>query len=117
MVDAAPAAWQLTDLAERGWPASRLATRLCVNPHTVSAIRDGRHAQTSIAIAQRIKRLHRELLNIDPVTVGVRPTDAARARNRAARRAGANRPQLLPGPGKDVRTTTGLRHPAQTQAA
>ncbi|MCM2431062.1 hypothetical protein [Streptomyces sp. RKAG337] len=86
-VEAAPAARQLTVLAERGWPARHLAARLCVNEHTVSAIRDGRHAHISIAIDQRIQRLYRELRDSDPVAAGVRPGDAARVRTWAVRRA------------------------------
>jgi hypothetical protein len=57
-VDAAPAAARLTQLAERGWPAGLLAAGLCVNAHTVSAIRDGRYARISIAVDQRIRALH-----------------------------------------------------------
>ncbi|MCZ4602668.1 hypothetical protein O3S80_02515 [Streptomyces sp. Lzd4kr] len=86
-VDAAPSARLLNDLAARGWPATRLARNLCVHPHTVSAIRDGRHVQISIAIEQRIVRVHLVLRPVDPVTAGVPPADAARARTWATRRA------------------------------
>jgi hypothetical protein len=86
-VDAAPAAARLTQLAERGWPAVLLAAVLCVNAHTVSAIRDGRYTRISIAVDQRIRTLHAALLPLDPVDTGVRPGDAARVRTWAARRA------------------------------
>ena len=89
MVDAAPAAAQLAELAENGWPATVLATGLCVNPRTVAAVRDGRHQRISIAIDQRVRRLHAKLLPLDPVAAGVRRTDAARTRTRAQHRAAA----------------------------
>ncbi|MQS17421.1 hypothetical protein F7Q99_35880 [Streptomyces kaniharaensis] len=85
-VDAAPASVLLTELAERGWPARRLAQGLCVNPHTVAAIRDGNYARISISVDQRIRALHAALLPLDPVAAGVRPGDAARVRTWAARR-------------------------------
>ncbi|MEU6406178.1 hypothetical protein [Streptomyces sp. NPDC046985] len=87
-VDAAPAAALLTELAERGWPAARLAARLCVNARTVAAIRDGHHARISIAVDQRVRAQHAQLLPLDPVDAGVRPGDVARVRTWAARRAG-----------------------------
>lgn len=76
----------LTELSARGWPATRLARFLCVNPHTVSAIRNGQHDRISVAIDQRIRRVYSELLHVDPVTRGVRCEDAARARTWATRR-------------------------------
>jgi hypothetical protein len=91
MIDARPAAVRLTELAEGGWPTPYLATRLCVNPHTVAKVRDGMHAHISIAIDQRILHLHAELLRLDPVAAGLRPGDVARARTWAARRAGRAR--------------------------
>ncbi|MFJ9574535.1 hypothetical protein [Streptomyces bacillaris] len=86
-LEAGPAAARLTELAERGWPAARLAARLCVNARTVAAIRDGHHARISIAVDQRIRALHAQLLPLDPVDAGVRPGDVARVRTWAARRA------------------------------
>ncbi|MFI6112876.1 hypothetical protein [Kitasatospora sp. NPDC051164] len=85
-VDAAPASALLTELAERGWPARRLARGLCVNPHTVGSIRDGNYARISISVDQRIRVLHTTLLPLDPVAAGVRPGDAARVRTWAQRR-------------------------------
>ena len=90
LVDAAPAAAKLAELAVHGWPANHLAARLRVNPRTIAAVRDGHHARTTIALAQRVRRLHRELVNLDPVTQGVRPADVSRARAWAARRAGTS---------------------------
>jgi hypothetical protein len=86
LTDAQPVAARLADLAARGWPASHLAVRLGVNARTVAAVRDGRHTRTTIALAQRVGRLHRDLVDTDPVSAGVRPADAARARAWALRR-------------------------------
>lgn len=80
LVDASNVTWLLTDLARRGWPASRLARTLRVNPRTVSAIRDGRHARVSLAIERRIRRMYASLAQVDPAEAGVRPGDAARTR-------------------------------------
>ncbi|MCG7523860.1 hypothetical protein MHW47_05280 [Streptomyces sp. OfavH-34-F] len=96
-VDADPAAALLTELAERGWPAACLAARLCINARTVAAIRDGRHARISIAVDQRIRTQHAQLLALDPIEAGVRPGDAARVRTWAARRAETSRQR---GPGR-----------------
>ncbi|WP_169317026.1 hypothetical protein [Actinacidiphila oryziradicis] len=109
-VDAGPAAGRLTELAERGWPASRLATGLCVNVHTVSAIRDGCHARISIAIDHRIRNLHAALLPLDPVTAGVRPGDASRVRTWAARRAAQLGPLH-----HDATTDVRMEHPLPAQ--
>jgi len=95
-VDAAPASVLLTELAERGWPARRLARGLCINPHTVACIRDGNYARISISVDQRIRALHAALLPLDPVAAGVRPGDAARVRTWAERRR-----ETTPGPSPD----------------
>jgi hypothetical protein len=86
LTDATAAATCLADLAARGWPASHLATRLRVNPRTVAAIRDGHHTRTTIALSQRVRRLHRELADTTPDSAGVRASDASRTRAWAARR-------------------------------
>jgi hypothetical protein len=60
---------------------------LQVIPRTVAAIRDGLHARTTIALSQRVRRLHRELADPTPDSAGVRASDASRARAWAQRRA------------------------------
>ncbi|MFE9424190.1 hypothetical protein ACFYNO_14625 [Kitasatospora sp. NPDC006697] len=97
-VDAAPASGLLVELAERGWPARRLAKGLCVNPRTVASIRDGHYARLSISVDQRIRALHAALLPLDPVAAGVRRGDAARVRTWAQRRR-----QTPPTPRPDLR--------------
>lgn len=104
-VDAAPAAALLTELAEWGWPAAHLAVRLCVNARTVAAIRDGHHARISIAVDQRVRTQHAQLLPLDPVDAGVRPGDVARVRTWAARR-GAHAAQASRGRDAPVRQKT-----------
>jgi len=76
----------LADLARAGWPATALALRLGVNARTIAEIRDKR-SRLRLDLALLIRRLHRELIGLDPVSHGIRPTDAARARAAAARRA------------------------------
>ncbi|MEU1600349.1 hypothetical protein ABZ468_48280 [Streptomyces sp. NPDC005708] len=76
----------LADLARAGWPAAALALRLGVNARTVAEVREKR-PRLHLDLALRIRRLHRELIGIDPVSQGIRPADAARARAAAARRA------------------------------
>ncbi|MFC5203140.1 hypothetical protein [Streptomyces kaempferi] len=74
----------LADLARAGWPAAALARRLGVNARTVAEVREKR-PRLGLDLAMRIRRLHRELIGIDPVSQGVRPADAARVRTAAAR--------------------------------
>ncbi|MFE6946538.1 hypothetical protein [Streptomyces chartreusis] len=76
----------LADLARAGWPAPALAQRLGINARTIHEIRDKR-PRLRLDLALRIRRLHRELIGLDPVSQGIRPGDAARARAAAARRA------------------------------
>lgn len=75
----------LADLARAGWPAAALALRLGVNARTVAEVREKR-PRLRLDLALRIRRLHRELIGIDPVSQGIRPADAARIRATAARR-------------------------------
>ncbi|MGW2975307.1 hypothetical protein ACWDBO_53625, partial [Streptomyces mirabilis] len=75
----------LADLARAGWPAAALALRLGVNARTVAEVREKR-PRLRLDLALRIRRLHRELIGIDPVSQGIRPADAARVRASAARR-------------------------------
>ncbi|WP_406257147.1 hypothetical protein [Streptomyces chartreusis] len=76
----------LGDLARAGWPAPALAMRLGVNSRTISEVREKR-SRLRLDLALRIRRLHRELISLDPVSQGIRPADAARARTAAARHA------------------------------
>lgn len=76
----------LADLARAGWPAATLAQRLGVHARTVAEVREKRQ-RLQLDLALRIRRLHRELIGIDPVSHGVRPADAARVRTAAARHA------------------------------
>ncbi|MFD7056940.1 hypothetical protein ACFWBS_53370 [Streptomyces mirabilis] len=75
----------LADLARAGWPAAALALRLGVHARTVAEVREKR-PRLRLDLALRIRRLHRELIGIDPVSQGIRPADAARIRASAARR-------------------------------
>ncbi|MFF4977993.1 hypothetical protein [Streptomyces sp. NPDC001083] len=74
----------LADLARTGWPATMLAQRLGVHARTVAEVREKRH-RLHLDLALRIRGLHRELIDIDPVSQGIRPADAARVRTAAAR--------------------------------
>ncbi|MEU2866059.1 hypothetical protein ABZ672_48605 [Streptomyces mirabilis] len=76
----------LADLARAGWPAAALALRLAVNARTVAEVRDKR-PRLRLDLAMRIRRLHRGLIGLDPVSQGIRPADAARVRTTAARHA------------------------------
>ncbi|MEU9663579.1 hypothetical protein [Streptomyces chartreusis] len=78
----------LADLARAGWPAPALAQQLGINARTIPEVRDKR-PRLRLDLALRIRRLHRELIGLDPVSQGIRPGDAARARAAAARRAAA----------------------------
>ncbi|MGW9596928.1 hypothetical protein ACWHLZ_42420 [Streptomyces chartreusis] len=73
-------------MARAGWPAAALALRLGVNPASIAEVRE-RRARLHLDLALRIRRLHRELISLDPVSQGIRPADAARTRTAAARRA------------------------------
>ncbi|WP_329295722.1 hypothetical protein [Streptomyces sp. NBC_01455] len=74
----------LADLAHAGWPAAALALRLGVHARAVAEVREKR-PRLRLDLALRIRRLHRELIGIDPVSQGIRPADAARVRAAAAR--------------------------------
>ncbi|MEV7004321.1 hypothetical protein AB0N62_42860 [Streptomyces sp. NPDC093982] len=76
----------LADLARAGWPATQLAPRLGINTRTVAEIRDKR-PRLHLNLALRIRRLHRELISLNPTNQGVHPADCARTRAAAARRA------------------------------
>ncbi|MER5604010.1 hypothetical protein [Streptomyces sp. NPDC002265] len=86
LTGSAEASRLLADLARAGWPAPALAQRLGINPRSIPEIRDKR-PRLRLDLAQRIRRLHRELIGLNPVSQGIRPGDAARARTAAARRA------------------------------
>lgn len=86
LTGAAEASRLLADLARAGWPATALALRLSVNASTVAEVREKR-PRLRLDLALRIRCLHRELIGLDPVSQGIRPADAARARAAAARRA------------------------------
>ncbi|MEU6603232.1 hypothetical protein [Streptomyces flaveolus] len=86
LTGSAEASRLLADLARAGWPATALAPRLGVNAQTIAAVRDKR-PRLHLALALRIRRLHRELIGVDPLSHGIRPADAVRARAAAARRA------------------------------
>ncbi|MET8291742.1 hypothetical protein ABZV80_42310 [Streptomyces sp. NPDC005132] len=74
----------LADLTRAGWPAAALAHRLGVHARTVAEVRDKR-PRLRLDLAVRIRRLHRELIGIDPISQGIRPADLARARTAATR--------------------------------
>ncbi|MGW6792420.1 hypothetical protein [Streptomyces chartreusis] len=86
LTGSAEASRLLADLARAGWPAPALAQRLGINARTIPEVRD-RRARLRLDLALRIRRLHRALISLDPVSQGIRPADAARARAAAARRA------------------------------
>ncbi|MFJ1562353.1 hypothetical protein [Streptomyces mirabilis] len=86
LTGSAEASRLLADLARAGWPAAALALRLRVNARTVAEVREKR-PRLHLDLALRIRRLHRELIGIDPVSQGIRPADAARVRAAAARHA------------------------------
>ncbi|MFJ9753038.1 hypothetical protein [Streptomyces chartreusis] len=86
LTSSAEASRLLADLARAGWPAPALAQRLGVNPATVAEVREKR-PRLRLDLALRIRRLHRELIGLNPVSQGIRPADAARTRAAAARRA------------------------------
>ncbi|WP_411093484.1 hypothetical protein [Streptomyces sp. 049-1] len=86
LTGAANASRLLADLARAGWPATALAARLGVNARSIAEIRDKR-SRLRLELALLIRRLHRELIGLDPVSHGIGPADAARARAAAARRA------------------------------
>lgn len=86
LIGSTEASCLLADLARTGWPAAALALRLGVNPATIAEVRE-RRPRLHLDLALRIRRLHRELISLDPVSQGIRPADAARTRTAAARRA------------------------------
>ncbi|MGV9351052.1 hypothetical protein ACWDSD_41305 [Streptomyces spiralis] len=86
LTDSAEASRLLADLARAGWPAPALALRLGVNARTVAEVRDKR-PRLRLDLALRIRRLHRQLIGLDPISQGIRPAAAARTRTAAARRA------------------------------
>ncbi|MEU9222559.1 hypothetical protein AB0D47_39410 [Streptomyces sp. NPDC048376] len=86
LTDAANTSGLLADLARAGWPATALALRLDVNARSIAEIRDKR-SRLRLDLALLIRRLHRELIGLDPVNHGIDPADTARARAAAARRA------------------------------
>lgn len=86
LIGSTEASCLLADLARAGWPAAALALRLGVNPASIAEVRE-RRARLHLDLALRIRRLHRELISLDPVSQGIRPADAARTRTAAARRA------------------------------
>ncbi|MFJ9752630.1 hypothetical protein [Streptomyces chartreusis] len=85
LTSSAEASRLLADLARAGWPAPALGQRLDVSPATVAEVRDKR-PRLQLDLALRIRRLHRELIALDPISQGIRPADAARTRAAAARR-------------------------------
>lgn len=86
LTGSAEASRLLADLARAGWPAPALAQRLEINARTIHEVRDKRPC-LRLDLALRIRRLHRELIGLDPISQGIRPGNAARARAAAARRA------------------------------
>ncbi|MGW1364893.1 hypothetical protein ACWCQP_46775 [Streptomyces chartreusis] len=86
LISSTEASQLLADLARAGWPAPALARRLGVNSRTIPEVREKR-PRLSLDLALRIRRLHRELISLDPVSQGIRPADAARVRTAAARHA------------------------------
>ncbi|WP_333774353.1 hypothetical protein [Streptomyces sp. IBSBF 3136] len=78
-------AQDIADLARAGWPATTLAKRLDINPRTVAEVRDKR-PRLHLDLALRMRRLHRDLISLDPARYGIHPTDSARTRGAAARR-------------------------------
>ncbi|MFE7446117.1 hypothetical protein ACFU7X_37350 [Streptomyces chartreusis] len=85
LIGSAEASRLLADLARAGWPAPALAQRLAINSRTVAEVREKR-PRLHLDLALRIRRLHRELIGLDPVSQGIRPADATRTRTAAARR-------------------------------
>ncbi|MET8582204.1 hypothetical protein ABZX39_15120 [Streptomyces collinus] len=65
----------LADLARAGWPATTLAQHLNVNPRTVTEVRDKR-PRFHLDPAPRIRRLLRDLINLDPADYGIHPPTA-----------------------------------------
>ncbi|MER6469619.1 hypothetical protein [Streptomyces collinus] len=74
LTDSAEASWLLADLARAGWPATTLAHRLDVNARTTAEVRDKR-PRLHLDLALRIRRLHRDLISLDPAGYGIHPTD------------------------------------------
>ncbi|MEV7691441.1 hypothetical protein [Streptomyces bungoensis] len=85
LTDSAEASRLLADLARAGWPATTLAKRLNINPRTVAEVRDKR-PRLHLNLALRIRRLHRDLIGLDPAGYGIHPADIARTRAAATRR-------------------------------
>ncbi|MER6432107.1 hypothetical protein ABT272_30945 [Streptomyces sp900105245] len=85
LTDSTEASQLLADLARAGWPATAVARRLGVSPRTVAEVRDKR-PRLHLDLALRIRRLHRDLISLDPAVYGIHPTDIARTRAAAARR-------------------------------
>lgn len=86
LTDSAESSGLLADLARAGWPATVLASRLGVSAGAVAHVRDKR-PRLHVDLALRIRRVHRELISLDPIGQGIRAADAARARVAATRRA------------------------------
>ncbi|ROP44253.1 hypothetical protein [Streptomyces sp. PanSC9] len=85
LTDATEASRLLSDLARAGWPATALAQRLHVSARTVAEVRDKR-PRLHLHLALRIRRLHRDLISLEPAGYGIHPTDIARTRAAADRR-------------------------------
>ncbi|MFE5406926.1 hypothetical protein ACFQ9Z_37715 [Streptomyces sp. NPDC056580] len=85
LTDSTEASRLLADLARAGWPATTLAKRLNINPRTIGEVRDKR-PRLRLDLALRIRRLHRDLISLDPAGHGIHPTDIARTRAAATRR-------------------------------
>ncbi|MEU7429183.1 hypothetical protein [Streptomyces sp. NPDC040750] len=85
LTDSAEASRLPADLARAGWPATTLAHRLGVNARTIAEVRDKR-PRLHLDLALRIRRLHRDLISLDPAGYGIHPSDIARTRAAATRR-------------------------------
>ncbi|MEU2058019.1 hypothetical protein [Streptomyces bungoensis] len=78
LTDSTEASWLLADLARAGWPATALAKRLDINPRTVAEVRDKR-PRLHLDLALRIRRLHRDLISLDPAHYGIHTPPTAPA--------------------------------------
>ncbi|MGW5280573.1 hypothetical protein ACWERI_14185 [Streptomyces collinus] len=85
LTDSTEASWLLADLARAGWPATTLAQHLVINARTIAEVRDKR-PRLRLDLALRIRRLHRDLISLNPADYGIHPTDIARTRAAATRR-------------------------------
>ncbi|MEV7691635.1 hypothetical protein ACFW1F_18105 [Streptomyces bungoensis] len=89
LTDSAEASRLPADLARAGWPATTLAQRLGVNARTIAEVRDKR-PRLFLDLALRTRRLHRDLISLDPAGYGIHRADIARTRAAAARRTAAD---------------------------